>query len=723
MDRANRREFLKTAGGAGASGLVSALAPRPAKASAPALAVGTAQLENGLVSFEFDEKTGNLRQITDRKTGRRYLNDPRGHRLAKLIVPTPEHISRPLLSNEAGQPAISRHGDLLEIRFPELQHRGEKAGVFLNVRVRLPAGRAEALFSAEIRNDSSHRVHEMWFPWIGGRLNHPGKSRDLVTTSRRLYRDIYAQLAESGAGTHSFGHHHLRRGEDGTHQLPMMDLSDGGGGLSYIKYEQRPSPHILVFENALYIRSEICLTWTWATGVFVAPGQTWTSCEFGVGVHQGDWHDTADRFREWLQGWWKPCDTPPAVREKIGLFHIHTHGFSGERYHEFSELPAIARDAMKFGVRDLMIWDYTASVYYRPDRAGFWEMSRQREEELRRALAELRRLGCSITSYVNWRLAAEYNESWQELKPLVQESLFGVGLFGFPCCTMDGGWYNDFGYEMGSHAVCCGADEFLPYARRVLNRTLDLGFDVISMDQASERNYCLSRRHGHASPWEAWARTYEWYGEATRSTRARNPGSYTLAEIPDLYNTQHIDMWWNWFWRDSAQQNALAPVFRYVLPSMLPCWCIDENQRDVIADAFATGSFMAIATRDMTGLLSDAPELAAQVSRLAKLRKATAPFVSHAQFRDNRGLQVEGGKGYVYVSPRGLAVTLANGLPQPTMLKVLLSPDALGKSLGSTSSLFVEGERPKSVSPQRRGDRLSLSVRLPAYGAGVLTME
>ena len=128
-----------------------------------------------------------------------------------------------------------------------------------------------ALFTAEIGNEP-YRVHEMWFPWIGGRLAKPGQSRALVTTSAKAYPDIYAVLAESGTSTHSFGHHHLRRGESGIQQLPMMDLSNSGGGLSYIKYERRPSPHILVFENALYMRSEICLTWTWATGLFVEPG-------------------------------------------------------------------------------------------------------------------------------------------------------------------------------------------------------------------------------------------------------------------------------------------------------------------------------------------------------------------------------------------------------------------------------------------------------------------
>ena len=131
------------------------------------------RLDNGLIRFDFDDKTGSVRQIADRTTGKRYLGDPRGARLAKLIVPTPEHVSRPLYSHEAGRPGLRREGDTLTIAFPELRHRGEAAGVFLTVRVRLPEGRPEALFSAEIRNTSPHWVHELWFPWLGGRRGTP----------------------------------------------------------------------------------------------------------------------------------------------------------------------------------------------------------------------------------------------------------------------------------------------------------------------------------------------------------------------------------------------------------------------------------------------------------------------------------------------------------------------------------------------------------------------
>ena len=56
-------------------------------------------LANGLIYLEFDDNTGALRQIQDRKTGKKHLQDPRAHRLVKLIAPTPECSTRPLFSH------------------------------------------------------------------------------------------------------------------------------------------------------------------------------------------------------------------------------------------------------------------------------------------------------------------------------------------------------------------------------------------------------------------------------------------------------------------------------------------------------------------------------------------------------------------------------------------------------------------------------------------------
>ena len=79
-------------------------------------------LENKFVSYEFCDKCGSLIQITNKTTGKKYFNyntenreinpwkkltpeqyecDSSIHRLVKLIVPTEDHIGKPIYSHHA----------------------------------------------------------------------------------------------------------------------------------------------------------------------------------------------------------------------------------------------------------------------------------------------------------------------------------------------------------------------------------------------------------------------------------------------------------------------------------------------------------------------------------------------------------------------------------------------------------------------------------------------
>jgi hypothetical protein len=567
-------------------------------------------------------------------------------------------------------------------------------------------------------------VLEAWFPVIGGRSARRGKQRDNITLSYgKGYQggstqDLYDQLGGDAMSSHAFSRH-CHRVKFGP--LPMMDMTAPEGGLSYIQYEKRPTLTKLVFENLAPGLNDMCVSWAWARYPCVEPGESWTSCEYGLGVHEGDWHVTADRLRAFTETWWQPSGMAASIRERIGMFHVQTHGFSGEAFNEFEDLPAIARDCLRYGVRDLSVWDCTASVYCRPDTDGFWEMPPQRLASLKSALAEIRKMGCRTNACVNWRLITSRNRMWNELKSEVQKSIFGQGMYGFPCGSMDGAQYCDQSYEQGSYSLCQASPDFQRFAMQLVEKTLDLGFTDLFIDQCVEQTCCYAKNHDHRTPQEAIEKAFIWIREALRRVRARDPKAYVVAEVPELWNTQWADLWWCWGYRDGAW--ARAEVLRYVLPQMVPLWPIDENQRECIAEAFATGSLMAIATRDMTGMLSDAPELAAQIARLAELRKATAQFVSHGRFRDNTGITVEGGLGYAFTSPSGAAVTLANSTPEPTKVKLTIQPEELGSPAVGDSMLHLEGAEPVLISPAKESDWLSVEVELPPYGAGVVTVE
>ncbi|MBT9147597.1 MAG: hypothetical protein DDT32_01359 [Syntrophomonadaceae bacterium] len=125
----------------------------------------------------------------------------------------------------------------------------------------------------------------------------------------------------------------------------------------------------------------------------------------------------------------------------------------------------------------------------------------------------------------------------------------------------------------------------------------------------------------------------------------------------------------------------------------------------------------------MTGRLSDEPALARQIARLAKLRKSTAPFVSHGRFLDNRGLSVENGNAYVFSSAAGLAVTMTNGKVRKRTLKITLKPEESGFVPAGKGLLHVEGAAPVPISPRRRGGQWSVEVKVPSYGAAIWTIE
>ena len=69
-------------------------------------------------------------------------------------------------------------------------------------------------------------------------------------------------------------------------------------------------------------------------------------------------------------------------------------------------------------------------------------------------------------------------------------------------------------------------------------------------------------------------------------------------------------------------------------------WVVDRDSTQA-SRAFAVGMQLCLCNRGNEGLLSETPEFAEHVSRLAKLRKQTADRTVHARFRDNQGLTVK----------------------------------------------------------------------------------
>jgi hypothetical protein len=99
----------------------------------------------------------------------------------------------------------------------------------------------------------------------------------------------------------------------GAASMQWLDLHDPQGGLYVAAYDD--THHDLELGYTQNRGASINLTFK--KSLLCAPGKQW-ECEYAVGLHDGDWHWGADRYREWAKTWQKPAPTPAWVADTDG---------------------------------------------------------------------------------------------------------------------------------------------------------------------------------------------------------------------------------------------------------------------------------------------------------------------------------------------------------------------------------------------------------------------
>jgi hypothetical protein len=81
--------------------------------------------------------------------------------------------------------------------------------------------------------------------------------------------------------------------------------------------------------------------------------------------------------------------------------------FDREQVRPFSQLTAVARAGMKYGIQDVCVWDcLMLGTYGRTNPTEQTHYLLEQWEELRRALAETHALGSSVSMLINNRLVS-----------------------------------------------------------------------------------------------------------------------------------------------------------------------------------------------------------------------------------------------------------------------------------------------------------------------------
>lgn len=499
-------------------------------------------LENAVLRIAVDSQTGAILGITNRKTNTQCMA-PRKEARPPLILDTYSanqavYIRDPMEHQSGGfslyNPAAPTNvkGDLAHVRdsvpggVRVAKEQTEESSRLTAVH-QMPGG-IQVTWSVAVRKDSpltewqikvdnrggespvnDRRVYRVAFPVIEGlRIGDRHETNNLARP--------YAQ-GELIPDPASYGFTRPNRSTPinvltyiGWASMPWQDLyAADGGGLYLASYD--PTFQQIDLES-WPDRAAGTLTLDVRTLAFLEPGQSWTSQTFEVGVHEGDWHWAADRYRQWAAAHHRPYTGPDWVRKDCDGW-LGTGGPT-PRYADYL---ALFDDARWLGLNYLQIWSemienvgpnkarkaYYCFLWPDPDRGG--------EAELTRTVRAIRAAGGHVGFYHNiWTWDSELAKGMEQWKDKLPADVHAPAWWGesrrwasvFPDGSRMAGNFTN-----GYSGMCPAAEGYQDYVLfwvvdRYLKRYgVDAWyFDSMPVTMFGAARICFSDEHGQHRP-------------------------------------------------------------------------------------------------------------------------------------------------------------------------------------------------------------------------------
>ncbi|MDD5707011.1 MAG: DUF6259 domain-containing protein [Kiritimatiellae bacterium] len=364
-----------------------------------------------------------------------------------------------------------------------------------------------------------------------------------------------------------------------------------------------------------------------------------------LGVHEGDWHWGADRYRAWAQSWMKKADVPDWLMDTDGRAVTHMTWLG-----TFAELAKErGRDAAhreKYGMTHppYPMW-YVMSQKEETD-AGPMSLNRilGTDEMFKAGIQKQHELGHRMMFYtLPPAFTPGFHREAKRLGPMPaamvpDDEVPPKGFYAeIALRNLDGSLaYPD---EVRSYQpVCMGATRWQNYLHHMLveKYVRQYGSDGLYLDGMGLCTYpCANLRHGHAGYGE-WLQGFtRLMPRVIRETRQSRPGGIYVGEGMGDVEMQYLDS--GLFYTDNAPE-----VYRYTLP-----WNVGSLLDSPVSYNHqgypTTHSLLEFAT--VYGLKAwgfNEYRTAAEPQReqIVAFRQNISPFQSRARFMDEVGLRI-----------------------------------------------------------------------------------
>jgi hypothetical protein len=617
------------------------------------------RFDQGHLRLEIDDPTGSIVGISDTGSGRvHFAGDPGSSpaiaRLFRVILPVERWSSHAADSWSSGPPEIEATAGRLTLRYRDLRSPRGGSGIAAEVEVSA-GGESEVILRLRL---ASHRrdghLTDVLFPWLGAWQEGGGAPGTVTLGGVRSLPT--AQFPVNRGMTFSRWHQRQFFTYPMDLYAPWLDVSNGDGGVSVISY-QRSARNLGAFlENLAGYDPGLALSVGLNHFLEIKDGGTWESPPIGISVHAGDWHATADRYTTWVDSWFRPPPTPEWARRSIGFQNVLFRGFDGTPVRPLASIPEVAAAGVDAGVPHLSVWDYVLlGEYGKLDEVPDHGFALGDRETLQAGLAEARKLGARLSSLQNYRLVnPETRRFREEADAEICRRFNGSPFVEEYCGSLAHAMVITSHVGPMVHPLDARIASVRERVLRLINQTLDLGFDSHFYDQPFETWPSYHPGRGDDQPDGAHAATVSLLAEVRRLIASRSPDGIVIGEYCDVFASEAVDLWMSWYTDLDDLRRSL-----YSIPQTMQSWVVDSDPA-AATRAFAVGAQLCLTTRGGEGHLGEVPAFAAHVRRLADLR-ARSPRLWRGRFRDATGLAVEADGPVVagvFASPTGSAIVI-----------------------------------------------------------------
>jgi hypothetical protein len=707
-------------------------------------------LGNSKIEITLDKKTGCINRILNKTRGIEYLRKGKGmyesfrivysswpcHGAAKKDIWSAVHGT---VVNSSMQ-KISKHsftksgkGSRLEISYNNLNLEKRKINVSLRFTVELISGKEETIWRIFIKNNDDGTVREVHFPLISG-----FKEFDWLIMPNHGGERISDPVSKLSDETPVVRLEYPARAS-----MQWFDYYSPAAGIYMASYDKNLEYTDFYFGRVGNEKNKVGL---WIVKYpFLASDESWESPEYCVGIHSGDWHWGADRYREWLEGWVLKPKVSKWVAEMTDMRELTIKNTNEEVVNTYDDVVRAAKEMSEKPCNltiMLVGWFYNGHDTYYPEYIPIPDLGGV--QAFVDAVNKTRSLGIGVSVYINGRLGCVGTDTYKKYgkKWAVLGKTPGLGVNTCDFFELHENWNAEWGKSQvgeGWFSVMCPSvkewqDHIVSQTTRVIK---DYSVDGIFFDQPGSyyAELCYNKNHGHKNPAAAWGPGYlEIFRRIREETRRINPDSFLYTEgMNDVYgqyldfHTDKLPLWEPM--KTHPEAETFVEMWRYTLP-----WYITmggsysyppSKDRIYGLNYLFVMCLRPIAYRLEEDLTNEEKHMVnAIMKKIRTLWLKGKEFFFYGRYLDDIGLKISNNKifGKVYLNEGGILVAMWNTSNKTATCTVSINLLRLGKT--KTRVVKIESlSTNKLLSYEREQDTIKAKIRINARDIDALIIR